>query len=162
MRTCIPCRRRAPPPPATHTRRTHPHTLSTHPLSTRPPRRPQIRETDLDALERVAACVTWGDLAADDPRHLTETDFTKVFRLAQLLVEYLLHVQVGGAARCGGCRVRCAARVGLSQGQVYLPFCSPPNPPITLCNKKVANVNHHTPHRRACSTPMPSWRRTAP
>ncbi|GBF96203.1 hypothetical protein Rsub_08748 [Raphidocelis subcapitata] len=50
-----------------------------------------IRTTDLDALERVAPCIAWGDLEADDPRALSETNFTKIFRLAQLLVEYLLH-----------------------------------------------------------------------
>jgi zinc finger protein DZIP1 len=54
----------------------------------------QVRDVDLDTLERVAACITWGDLEAEDTRHLSEANFTKIFRLAQLLAEYLLYVQV--------------------------------------------------------------------
>jgi zinc finger protein DZIP1 len=37
--------------------------------------------------------VTWGDIEAEDTRHLSEGNFVKVFRLAQLLLEYLLYVQ---------------------------------------------------------------------
>lgn len=59
-----------------------------------PAHAPQVRDADLDVLERVAPCITWGDLEAEDPRHLNETNFTKIFRLAQLLIEYLLYVQV--------------------------------------------------------------------
>jgi hypothetical protein len=53
----------------------------------------QIRDTDLDTLERLVSCLTWGDIEAEDSRHLAESSFVKVFRLAQLLLEYLLYVQ---------------------------------------------------------------------
>jgi zinc finger protein DZIP1 len=52
-----------------------------------------VRDTDLDALEQLVTCVTWGDIEAEDTRHLSEGNFVKVFRLAQLLLEYLLYVQ---------------------------------------------------------------------
>jgi hypothetical protein len=55
--------------------------------------RDQIRDTDLDTLERLVECLTWGDIEAEDSRHLAESSFIKVFRLAQLLLEYLLYVQ---------------------------------------------------------------------
>ena len=61
--------------------------------------RAQVRDTDIDALERAAACIAWGDLEAEDPRQLSEANFVKAFRLAQLLVEYLLHVQARAHAR---------------------------------------------------------------
>lgn len=54
---------------------------------------PQVRDTDLDTLEQLVTCVTWGDIEAEDTRHLSEGNFVKVFRLAQLLLEYLLYVQ---------------------------------------------------------------------
>ncbi len=53
----------------------------------------QLRTTDLDALERAAATIAYGDINAEDPLHLSELSFVKVFRLAQALVEYLLFVQ---------------------------------------------------------------------
>lgn len=53
----------------------------------------QIRDTDLDTLERLVSCITWGDIEAEDTRHLSEASFVKIFRLAQLLLEYLLYVQ---------------------------------------------------------------------
>ncbi|WIA31397.1 hypothetical protein OEZ86_002296 [Tetradesmus obliquus] len=52
-----------------------------------------IRDTDLDTLERLVGCLAWGDIEAEDSRHLSEASFVKVFRLAQLLLEYLLYVQ---------------------------------------------------------------------
>jgi zinc finger protein DZIP1 len=68
-------------PPTEH------HTILLHSLH------PQIRDTDLDTLERLVSCITWGDIEAEDSRHLAEASFVKVFRLAQLLLEYLLYVQ---------------------------------------------------------------------
>lgn len=53
----------------------------------------QIRETDIDTLERCCAAMAYGDLDAEAPHSLSETNFTRLFRLAQLTVEYLLHVQ---------------------------------------------------------------------
>ncbi|KAF8057745.1 Dzip1l [Scenedesmus sp. PABB004] len=52
-----------------------------------------VRDTDLDALERLVPSITWGDIEAEDTRHLGEAGFVKAFRLAQLLLEYLLYVQ---------------------------------------------------------------------
>lgn len=37
--------------------------------------------------------IAYGDIEAEDTRCLTEINFVKVFRLSQLLVEYLLYVQ---------------------------------------------------------------------
>lgn len=34
-----------------------------------------------------------GDIAAEDPQQLSETNFVRIFQLAQLVIEYLLHVQ---------------------------------------------------------------------
>lgn len=53
----------------------------------------QIRDVDLDTLEKIVSIVTFGDIEAEDTRHLTELNFIKVFRLSQLVIEYLLYVQ---------------------------------------------------------------------
>lgn len=53
----------------------------------------QIRDADLDTLEKVVSIIAFGDIEAEDTRHLTELNFIKVFRLAQLTIEYLLYVQ---------------------------------------------------------------------
>ena len=60
------------------------------------PQRPvclQIHDTDIDTLERCCAAMAFGDLEAEAPQSLTETSFLRLFRLAQLTVEYLLHIQ---------------------------------------------------------------------
>ncbi len=53
----------------------------------------QIRETDLDELERVVGVVAFGDLEAEDTRNLNQLNFQRLLRLSQLATEYLLHVQ---------------------------------------------------------------------
>ena len=53
----------------------------------------QIRETDIETLERCVRAVTFGDLESEDARNLTEINFMRIFRLGQLTAEYLLHVQ---------------------------------------------------------------------
>ena len=53
----------------------------------------QIQDTDIDTLERCCAAMAFGDLEAEAPQTLTETSFLRLFRLAQLTVEYLLHIQ---------------------------------------------------------------------
>ena len=53
----------------------------------------QIQDTDIDTLERCCAAMAFGDLEAEAPHSLTETSFLRLFRLAQLTVEYLLHIQ---------------------------------------------------------------------
>ncbi|BDA48117.1 probable zinc finger protein Dzip1 at N-terminal half [Coccomyxa sp. Obi] len=52
-----------------------------------------VRETDIDTLERCCAAMAYGDLQAEEPGSLSETNFRRLFRLAQLTVEYLLHIQ---------------------------------------------------------------------
>jgi hypothetical protein len=52
-----------------------------------------VRETDIDMLERCCAAMAYGDLDAEDPAGLSDTNFTRLFRLAQLTCEYLLHIQ---------------------------------------------------------------------
>lgn len=53
----------------------------------------QIRDTDLDMLERVVGVVAFGDLEGEDTCNLTDLNFLRIFRLSQLTAEYLLHVQ---------------------------------------------------------------------
>lgn len=95
-----------PPPP-------HPYPPSFTPL--------QARSTDIDALERVLDVMAFGDIEAEDARNLTPLNFIKLFRLAQLTVEYLLFVQDRLAAdncalkvgwRCRGCRAGCGQTAG--------------------------------------------------
>ena len=52
-----------------------------------------MRDIDLDTLEKIVSIVAFGDIEAEDTRHLTELNFVKVFRLSQLIIEYLLYVQ---------------------------------------------------------------------
>lgn len=52
-----------------------------------------IREVDIDTLEMVLDTIAFGDIQGEDTRNFTEANFVKIFRLAQLMVEYLLHVQ---------------------------------------------------------------------
>ncbi|CAL8462888.1 g2422 [Coccomyxa elongata] len=52
-----------------------------------------VRETDIDTLERCCAAMAYGDLQVEEPGSLSETNFLRLFRLAQLTVEYLLHIQ---------------------------------------------------------------------
>ncbi|GAX82377.1 hypothetical protein CEUSTIGMA_g9805.t1 [Chlamydomonas eustigma] len=54
---------------------------------------PIIRDVDLDTLEKVTSIIAFGDVEAEDTRYLTEMNFIKIFRLAQLTIEYLLYVQ---------------------------------------------------------------------
>jgi hypothetical protein len=53
----------------------------------------QIRDTDLDTLEQLVSCITWGDLEAEVAGQIDPCSTAKLFRLAQLLLEYLLYVQ---------------------------------------------------------------------
>jgi hypothetical protein len=41
----------------------------------------------------VVAILAHGDIMAENTRDLSETNFLRIFRLAQLALEYLLHVQ---------------------------------------------------------------------
>lgn len=60
------------------------------------------------------SCITWGDIEAEDTRHLSEASFVKVFRLAQLLLEYLLYVQDNLCATNALLeQSRCVRHVGL-------------------------------------------------
>ncbi|OAE29684.1 hypothetical protein AXG93_509s1370 [Marchantia polymorpha subsp. ruderalis] len=52
-----------------------------------------VREVDLDTLEAVVDTIAFGDIQGEDTRNFTEANFVKIFRIAQLMVEYLLHVQ---------------------------------------------------------------------
>ena len=38
----------------------------------------QIRDVDLDTLEKVTSIIAYGDIEAEDTRHLTELNFIKV------------------------------------------------------------------------------------
>ena len=38
----------------------------------------QIRDIDLDTLEKVTSIIAFGDIEAEDTRHLTELNFIKV------------------------------------------------------------------------------------
>ena len=69
----------------------------------------QVRETDIDTLERCCAAMAYGDVSAEAPGSLSETNFTRLFRLAQLTVEYLLHVQDRLVWEAGLLKARAAA-----------------------------------------------------
>lgn len=53
----------------------------------------QVAFTEIAALERVVSILAFGDILAENTRELTEVNFVHIFRLAQLALEYLLHVQ---------------------------------------------------------------------
>lgn len=75
------------------------------------PSRPQVRTADIDALERVLDVVAYGDIEAEDTRNLTPLNFIRLFRVAQLTVEYLLFVQDRLAAD------NCVLKVGAARGR---------------------------------------------
>ena len=54
----------------------------------------QVRDTDLDALERVVSIVAFGDVDAEGPPGaVADVSLRRLLRLSQLANEYLLHVQ---------------------------------------------------------------------
>ncbi len=65
-----------------------------------------MAHTDLDALERLLGTVVSGDLESEDFRRLTPGNVNRLFRAAQLVVEYLLYVQELLAAENGMVKVR--------------------------------------------------------
>ena len=68
--------------------------------------------TDIDQLERVVHILSHGDLQAENTRLLTETNFIKIFRLAQLAIQYLLHVQdVLSSERSELLKAECASHL---------------------------------------------------
>ena len=69
-----------------------------------------VRDTDIDALESVLDVVAYGDIEGEDTRHLTPTNCVRAFRVAQLTVGYLLHVQDCLAADSSTARVRRQGR----------------------------------------------------
>lgn len=76
-----------------------------------------VRDTDLDALEGVLEAVAGGDLEAEDPRALPWADLAKLFRVAQLTVDYLLHVQDRLATDAGAAQARADGRAGHGRRQ---------------------------------------------
>jgi hypothetical protein len=50
--------------------------IHTHPLP--PHHRSQVRDIDLDMLEKIVSIIAYGDIEAEDTRHLTELNFLKV------------------------------------------------------------------------------------
>ncbi|KAJ7566947.1 hypothetical protein O6H91_02G124700 [Diphasiastrum complanatum] len=52
-----------------------------------------FRETDIHKLESILETIAFGDVLGEDTRNFTEQNFLKLFRLSQLMIEYLLHVQ---------------------------------------------------------------------
>ena len=66
----------------------------------------QVRETDINMLEKVVGIVAFGDIEAEEARNLTELNFTRMLRLSQLATEYLLHVQDQLAFDNGRLKVR--------------------------------------------------------
>jgi Iguana/Dzip1-like DAZ-interacting protein N-terminal len=82
-----------------------------HLVSTRAWRQPaQVRDTDLDALERVVSIVAFGDVEAEGPPGaVADVSLRRLLRLSQLANEYLLHVQDHLATRHGASKVRSSA-----------------------------------------------------
>lgn len=58
---------------------------------TPPPRPPQVANRDVAALERGLAAVLQGDVAFDDPLHLSPHNYAQLIRLCQLGIDYLEH-----------------------------------------------------------------------
>ena len=52
-----------------------------------------VREVDIDSLEKHLQGVAFADVTADDLHWFSEADFMQLFRLLQLVCEYLLYVQ---------------------------------------------------------------------
>ncbi|GMH40393.1 hypothetical protein BSKO_08297 [Bryopsis sp. KO-2023] len=59
-----------------------------------------ILSTDVQVLDELVPAIAFGDLEAEDPMTLTETNFVKIFRLSQLIIEYLLYVQDTLSTQC--------------------------------------------------------------
>lgn len=74
-----------------------------------------VRDTDIDALEGVLDIVAHGDMEGEDARHLTPANAARAFRVAQLAVDYLLHVQDRLAADACSAKVS-AACLAVKQG----------------------------------------------
>ena len=70
----------------------------------------QVRDTDLDALERVVSIVAFGDVEAEGPPGaVADVSLRRLLRLSQLANEYLLHVQDHLATRHNASKVRSGA-----------------------------------------------------
>ena len=52
----------------------------------------QVREQDIETLNTVTDVIVFGDIKAEDLHTLSERQFVKLFRLAQLIGEYLLYI----------------------------------------------------------------------
>lgn len=52
-----------------------------------------VRELDIHSLQSVLDVVTFSDFEQEDIASIPANAFLKVMRLAQLIIEYLLHVQ---------------------------------------------------------------------
>ena len=65
---------------------------------------PQQRSGSIDRLDRAVQVIAFGDLEAEDVLQLTELNFMKVFRVAQLSIEYLMYLQDMLAADCARLR----------------------------------------------------------
>lgn len=90
-----------------------------------------VRDTDIDALEGVLDIVAHGDMEGEDARHLTPANAARAFRVAQLAVDYLLHVQDRLAADV------CTAKVVTHTGGSALGgrFC-PGGACVQQCNSR--------------------------
>ena len=73
----------------------------------------QVRDTDLDALERVVTAVAFGDVDAEGPPGaVADVSQRKLLRLSQLANEYLLHVQDHLASQNGVLKVPSISAYG--------------------------------------------------
>ena len=52
-----------------------------------------IEDVDIDTLQSVLESIAFADLNVDDLAHYADDHFVKLFRLSQLIIEYLLNVQ---------------------------------------------------------------------
>ena len=65
-----------------------------------PPPWLQIRDVDLDTLEKVTSIIAYGDIEAEDTRHLTEMNFIKVRRGVARRGQGAARVQGEGPPAC--------------------------------------------------------------
>mmetsp|Transcript_12308 Transcript_12308/g.19865 ORF Transcript_12308/g.19865 Transcript_12308/m.19865 type:complete len:1163 (+) Transcript_12308:57-3545(+) len=52
-----------------------------------------IREVDIEALQNNLENIAYADIESEDLRQFSDTNYVKIFRLSQLIIEYLLYVQ---------------------------------------------------------------------
>ena len=117
-----------------------------------------VRDTDIDALESVLDIVAHGDMEGEDARHLTPANAARAFRVAQLAVDYLLHVQDRLAADASAAKVQ-NSHLGRRPGGL----CGHARLAVPQCNSQRKNATDRScPSRATCSSAGRAGQAAAP